>query len=190
MYQPPRSLPLQPLSRVPRSNEWNAWKLSRATERRINGMQFEPPRRAGYGSYPAIDSHRGRNRDEGQRVQRGTIARFTWPITILRRERWAVLSYETRAQRSPLSITLSLSRNGPVRPLDFTLRSRYKTISISFAKGLPGAEDFLRYFPWIRRSPRTTLSHPLRSPPPFFTPRPTHIASIDVARTRRARLAR
>lgn len=44
--------------------------------------------------------------------------------------------------RTKESILSSLSRNDPIQPLDFTLRSRYETISISFAKGPSGTEDF------------------------------------------------
>jgi len=44
--------------------------------------------------------------------------------------------------RTKESILSSLSHNDPIQPLDFTLRSRYKTISISLAKGPTGTEDF------------------------------------------------
>lgn len=44
--------------------------------------------------------------------------------------------------RTKESILSSLSRNDPIQPLDFTLRSRYETISISFARGPSGTEDF------------------------------------------------
>lgn len=44
--------------------------------------------------------------------------------------------------RTKGSILSSLSRNDPIQPLDFTLRSRYETISISFAEGPSGTEDF------------------------------------------------
>jgi len=44
--------------------------------------------------------------------------------------------------RTKESILSSLSHNDPIQPLDFTLRSRYKTISISLAKGPTGTENF------------------------------------------------
>lgn len=56
----------------------------------------------------------------------------------------SLFAQEVRTKESILS---SLSRNDPIQPLDFTLRSRYETISISFAKGPSGAEDFFDISP-------------------------------------------
>lgn len=51
--------------------------------------------------------------------------------------------FAQRDRSFPLYLVTILSE----RALDFTLRSRYKTISISFAKGPLGTEDFLDIFP-------------------------------------------
>lgn len=59
------------------------------------------------------------------------------------REMSSSFAQEVRTKESILS---SLSRNDPIQPLDFTLRSRYETISISFAKGPPSANDFFDIF--------------------------------------------
>lgn len=90
--------------------------------------------------------------------------------------------------RTKGSILSSLSRNDPIQPLDFTLRSRYETISISFAEGPSGTEDFfdisrrfgILYGP-LYLNPSALHPHPLvlsRSPS-LFTPRSTHIAPIE-----------
>lgn len=90
--------------------------------------------------------------------------------------------------RTKGSILSSLSRNDPIQPLDFTLRSRYETISISFAEGPSATEDFLDisrrfgilYGP-LYLSPLGSPASPLalsRSPS-LFTPRSTHIAPIE-----------
>jgi len=118
-------------------NERNAWRRSRATLERINGMQFEPPVPV------AIDSHRERNKDAEERRGTGTFHVTNRDITPRKMSSPPASGSRTKEH---LSITLSLSRNGPARPLDFTLRSRYETISISFAKGPPSVQDFLRYF--------------------------------------------
>ena len=92
--------------------------------------------------------------------------------------------------RTKESILSSLSRNDPIQPLDFTLRSRYETISISFAKGPSGTEDFfdisrgfgILYGP-LYLTPLALFLPPLLfsclSSFSFFTPRPTHIAPIE-----------
>lgn len=126
---------------------------------KINEMQFEP--RAAFA--PAIDrtpaAERSRKGERGtrerERERTETFHATNHDITAAR-ERRAVLSHKRPGTKE--SILSSLSRNDPIQPLDFTLRSRYETISISFAKGPSGTEDFLDISRRFGHSPRTTLS--------------------------------
>lgn len=101
-----------------------------------------------------------------------------------------------RDKGPPFSIARSLSRNGP---LDFTLRSRYKTISIPFRQRFRRRRDFRPIFPpgsGVLRGP-LYLGHSgfdvlstLSTLSTLFMPRSTHIVPIDAPRTRLARCPR
>lgn len=101
------------------------------------------------------------------------------------REMSSPFAQEVRTKGSILS---SLSRNDPIQPLDFTLRSRYETISISFAEGPSGTEDF---FDISRRF--GILYGPLYLNPSALPPRPPRPlplsfpfhASLDAYRSNR-----
>ena len=85
----------------------------------------------------AIDSHRKKQKRR-TRKSTETFHATNHDITTVRKMSSPFIQ-EVRTKESILS---SLSRNDPIQPLDFTLRSRYETISISFAKGPSGTEDF------------------------------------------------
>lgn len=167
----------------------------------INEMQFSspPPALAPRSIAPSKENWKGekkkRERDEKVRC----TARRTFHMTnrdITRRGgRRTVLSSRAKL-RTKGSILFSLSRNGPIRPLDFTLRSRYKTISISFAKGPPSPPSPARSLPKISSdiSPGFGILHgplylALLWPSAPFSPR-SRLARRISLQSSRANLAR
>jgi len=99
---------------------------------KINEMQFEP---RGFAPRSIATE---RNRKEERDEEDGNVSRDQSRYYGARDEQHP-FAQEVRTKESILS---SLSHNDPIQPLDFTLRSRYKTISISLAKGPTGTEDF------------------------------------------------
>lgn len=103
-------------------------------EEKINEMQFES---RGFAPRSIATE---RNRKEKRTGKDGNVSRDqSRYYDGAAREMSSPFAQEIRTKESILS---SLSRNDPIQPLDFTLRSRYETISISFAKGPSGTEDF------------------------------------------------
>lgn len=98
--------------------------------------------------------------------------------------------------RTKGSILSSLSRNDPIQPLDFTLRSRYETISISFAEGPSGTEDFfdisrrfgILYGPLYLNPSRLSLLSPSSSPALLPFSRLARRISLQSSRAELARL--
>lgn len=134
----------------------------------------------------SIATERNRKEETGREVEDGNVSRDqSRYYDGAAREMSSPFAQEVRTKGSILS---SLSRNDPIQPLDFTLRSRYETISISFAEGPSGTEDFfdisrrfgILYGP-LYLNPSALPPHPLvRScSPSLFTPRSTHIAPIE-----------
>lgn len=94
-------------------------------------------------------------------------------VAILRLERWAI-PFAQRDRSFPLYLVTILSE----RALDFTLRSRYKTISISFAKGPLLAPKISSIF-----SPDSAFSTDhFISPPPPLPPFPSSVPFSRLAR--------
>lgn len=174
----------------PVPDEQSARKRSRATYGRINGMQFGPlPRTAAkLGSIVIAKGTARTMRREGRRNHGTTTFHVTSrDITAARDEQPSLSLSLVRdsypaTKEPPFSIARSLSRNGP---LDFTLRSRYKTISIPFRQRFRRRRDFRPIFPpgsGVLRGPLYLGHSGLRCP--FHPFHPFH-ASVNAHRSNR-----